>query len=189
MSKNIARLALALLLGMMGVASAGAAGWNPSAPTGATAQLEAAQDAITEFKKTDPGLEVFFQRAYGYAIYPTVGAGGFIFSGAYGTGLVYEKGAPVGRTKLTQVSVGFTFGGQSYMELLFFKDKVVLDNFKAGNSEFSAQASAVIATNGAAAKTSYNNNGVAVFVHIKGGAMVEASVGGQQFQYEAGLGD
>ena len=59
------------------------------------------------------------------------------------------------------------------MELLFFRDKAVLDNFKApGNSEFSAQASAVIATNGAAAKTSYNDNGVAVFVHIKGGAMV-----------------
>jgi lipid-binding SYLF domain-containing protein len=188
MSKNIARLALALLSAVAAV-SASAAGWNPSAPTGATAQLEAAQDAIAEFKKTDPGLEVFFQKAYGYAVFPTVGTGGFIFSGAYGTGLVYEKGAPIGRVSLTQVSFGLTIGGQAYSELLFFRDKAVLDNFKAGNSEFSAQAYAVMATAGAAAKTSYNNNGVAVFVHIKGGAMAEASVGGQQFKYEAGLGD
>ena len=122
-------------------------------------------------------------------MFPTIGSGGFWISGAYGTGLVYEKGAPVGRTNVTQVSFGFTFGAQAYSELLFFRDKAVLDNFKAGNTEFSAQASAVIAHSGAAAKTSYNDNGVAVFVHVKGGAMVEASVGGQQFKYQAGLGD
>ena len=122
-------------------------------------------------------------------MFPTIGSGGFWISGAYGTGLVYEKGAPVGRTNVTQVSFGFTFGAQAYSELLFFRDKAVLDNFKAGNTEFSAQASAVIAHSGAAAKTSYNDNGVAVFVHVKGGAMVEASLGGQQFKYQAGLGD
>ena len=122
-------------------------------------------------------------------MFPTVGAGGFIFSGAYGTGLVYEKGAPSRRDQ-AHASQFRTYDRRAVLqELLFFRDKAVLDNFKAGNSEFSAQASAVIATDGAAAKTSYNNNGVAVFVHIKGGAMVEASVGGQQFQYEAGLGD
>ena len=89
----------------------------------------------------------------------------------------------------TQVTFGFVFGGQAYSELLFFKDKAVLDKYKAGSAEFSAEASAVIATAGAAAKTSYDNNGVAVFVHVKGGAMVSASIGGQQFSYQAGLGD
>jgi len=44
-----------------------------------------------------------------------------------------------------------------------------------------------IATAGAAAKTSYNNSGVAVFVHVKGGAMVSASIGGQKFSYDPGL--
>ena len=107
-------------------------------------------------------------------------------TGAAGSG---EKGAPVGRTNVTQVSFGFTFGAQAYSEILFFRDQAVLDNFRAGNTEFSAQASAVIAHSGAAAKTSYNNDGVAVFVHVKGGAMVEASLGGQQFKYQSGLGD
>jgi lipid-binding SYLF domain-containing protein len=115
--------------------------------------------------------------------------GGFWIGGAYGQGVVYEKGTASGRTSMTQISFGFEFGGQSYSELLFFRDKAVLDNFKAGNAEFSAQASAVIANAGAAAKTSYNNDGVAVFVHVKGGAMVDASIGGQKFSYVPGLTD
>jgi hypothetical protein len=64
-----------------------------------------------------------------------------------------------------------------------------MDNFQSGNYEFSAQASAVIAREGAAAKTSYDNTGVAVFVHVKGGAMLEASIGGQKFAYQPGLGN
>jgi lipid-binding SYLF domain-containing protein len=102
---------------------------------------------------------------------------------------VYEGGAPVGRTSLTQISFGFTFGAQAYSEILFFRDKSALDKFKAGTAQLSAQASAVIATNGAAAKTSYDNTGVGVFVHVKGGAMLDASVGGQNFKYQPGLGD
>ena len=188
MSRQSVRLALALV-GVIWAGVAGAAGWNPSTPQGESAQLDAAQQTIEAFKADDSGLEVFFQKAYGYAVFPTIGAGGFWFSGAYGTGVVFEKGAPVGRANLTQASFGFTFGVQSYSELLFFRDKAALDKFKAGATEFSAQASAVIATAGAAAKTSYDNNGVAVFVHVKGGAMVEASVGGQQFKYQPGLGD
>ncbi len=167
-------------------ASAGAAGWNPQ---GETEAQEAAEQTIAMFKSTDPGLGVFFEKAYGYAVFPTVGSGGFWIGGAHGTGIVYEKGKAVGRTSLTQVTFGFVFGGQAYSELLFFKDNAVLDKYKAGSAEFSAEASAVIATAGAAAKTSYDNNGVAVFVHVKGGAMVSASVGGQQFSYQPGLGD
>lgn len=185
MGAKSASVALALIAATW-AASAGAAGWNPQ---GESEQLEAAQETIAMFKSTDPGLAAFFDKAYGYAVFPTVGSGGFWIGGAHGTGIVYEKGKPVGRTSLTQVTFGFVFGGQAYSELLFFKDKAVLDKYKAGSAEFSAEASAVIATAGAAAKTSYDNNGVAVFVHVKGGAMVSASIGGQKFSYQAGLGD
>jgi len=178
--------AAALLIGAAWAASANAAGWNPQ---GETEQLEAAEQAVATFKSTDSGLEEYFKKAYGHVIFPTVGSGGFIFGGAHGTGVVYEKGKPIGRASLTQVTVGFVFGGQAYSELLFFRDKAALDDFKEGNTEFSAQASAVVATEGAAAKTSYDNNGVAVFVHVKGGAMLEASIGGQKFSYVAGLTD
>ena len=165
---------------------AAAAGWNPQ---GESQQLEAAEQAIATFKATDSGLAEYFKKAYAWVIFPSIGKGGFIFSGAYGQGVVYQKGVAIGTATVTQASVGFTIGGQTSSELLFFRDKAALENFQAGNSEFSAQASAVIAREGAAAKTSYDNTGVAVFVHVLGGAMLEASIGGQKFSYQPGLGN
>jgi hypothetical protein len=87
------------------------------------------------------------------------------------------------------VTVGPQIGGQAYSELLFFKNKAALDAFKGRNSEAAAQASAVIDTDGVAAKASYDGSGVAVFIHVKGGAMLEVSVGEQRFEFEPGMGD
>jgi lipid-binding SYLF domain-containing protein len=165
---------------------AGAAGWNPQ---GETEQLEAAAATVAKFKAEDSTLKVYFDKAYGYAVFPKIGTAGFIFAGAYGRGIVYQGGKPVGRASVTQASVGLTIGGETSSELLFFKDKAALDHFEGGNLEFSAEASAVIAREGAAAKASYDNSGVAVFVHVLGGAMLQASIGGQKFAYQPGLGD
>ncbi|MCG6915995.1 MAG: hypothetical protein LJE89_00475, partial [Deltaproteobacteria bacterium] len=73
-------------------------------------------------------------------------------------------------------------GGQSYREIIFFKDKQTLDTFKKGNLELSAQVSAIIVKEGASKDASYSN-GVAVFTMPTKGAMAEASVGGQKFKY------
>jgi hypothetical protein len=59
-----------------------------------------------------------------------------------------------------------------------------LDNFKKGNFEFSAQATAVAVTAGASANAKYEK-GVMVLTIAKGGLMYEASVGGQKFSYTA----
>ena len=63
------RLALALV-GIFWGTMVGAAGWDPKEPQGARAQVEAAHETIAKFKATDPGLEDFFQKAYGYAVFP-----------------------------------------------------------------------------------------------------------------------
>ena len=180
------RAALGLIVLCLISAGARAAGWDPDADS---AQMEMATEAIASFKSADPGLETYFKQAYGYAVFPSVGKGGFVFAGAFGRGIVYERGEPVGRTTLKQATFGLQIGGQSFREIIFFKDKAALDRFKTGTSEFSAQASAVVAREGAAATTSYDSSGVAVFVQIKGGAMLEASIGGQKFDYVAGLSD
>ena len=119
--------AAALLIGAAWAAPANAAGWNPQ---GETEQLEAAEQTVATFKATDSGLEDYFKKAFGYVIFPTVGSGGFIFGGAHGTGVVYEKGKPIGRASLTQVTFGAVFRGQAYSELLFFRDKAALENFQ-----------------------------------------------------------
>ena len=151
-------------------------------PTRVTAQQDV-EKAIAEFKKADSGIAKVFATAHGYAIFPSVGKGAIGIGGAHGNGHVYEQGRLIGHTTLTQVTVGFQFGGQAYREVIFFKDKTALDDFTRGNFEFSAQATAVAITAGASADLAYNG-GVAIVTMAKGGLMYEASVGGQKFSYK-----
>jgi lipid-binding SYLF domain-containing protein len=141
------------------------------------------QRAILEIQKADPGMQKFFDGAAGYAVFPNVGKGGIGVGGAYGKGLVIVGDKAVGRSSLSQVSVGLQLGGQAYAQFIFFKDETALGNFKRGNWEMGAQASAVAITLGASADADYDK-GVAVFTHVSGGLMADASVGGQKFTYE-----
>lgn len=140
-------------------------------------------EALAEFTKADPGLQKEINKAAGYAIFPSVGKGAIGIGAAHGKGWVYQRGALVGETSLTQVTVGFQLGGQAYRELILFKDQTALDDFKRGNFEFDAQVSAVAVTAGVSADLKYNG-GVAIITMAKGGLMYEASVGGQKFSYE-----
>ncbi|WP_426094425.1 YSC84-related protein [Flavobacterium sp. DSR2-3-3] len=140
------------------------------------------ETAKKEFIKSDPLMKALFDKAYGYVIFPNVGKGGFGIGGAAGNGVVYEQNKRVGMAKLSQVSIGFQAGGQAYREVIFFESKNEMDRFKESRFEFSAQASAVAATEGASANVKYTN-GVMVFTMQKGGLMYEASVGGQKFKF------
>ena len=146
----------------------------------------------------------FFGNSYGYAVFPTIGKGGIGIGGAHGKGRVYAKGAYVGDTSMTQLTLGLQLGGQAYSQTIFFQDKRAFDEFTSGNFEFGAQATAVAITAGASvqattggtgagasgtqshAKTSGGyQSGMAVFTVAKGGLMYEASIGGQKFNYKA----
>jgi lipid-binding SYLF domain-containing protein len=141
-----------------------------------------ANETIKLFKKTDRGLDRFFKSSVGYAVFPSVGKGGFVVGGAYGKGVLYEGGEPVGKASLTQVTVGLQVGGQAYSEIIFFESEQVLSEFKAGTLAFSGQVSGVALAAGASANAKYKW-GVAVFTATRGGLMVEASLGGQKFSY------
>lgn len=142
-----------------------------------------ANNTLEELKTADPSLDDFMDKAYGYAVFPSVGKGGLIVGGAHGRGVVYEQGAAVGYAQLTQATVGAQAGGQSFDEVIVFENKSALDRFRSSNFEFSANASAVALKSGAAATARYQD-GVAIFTKPEGGLMFEASVGGQKFQYE-----
>lgn len=143
---------------------------------------ENAAEAIALFQETDSSLQAFFDDSYGYAVFPKVGKGGMGLGGAHGKGLVYRSGEIVGRTSLTQFTVGFQLGGQVYQQVIFFEDQGSYDDFTGGNFELSAQASAIAAAAGVAANAKYRY-GVAIFTLGKGGLMYEASVGGQKFSF------
>ena len=158
------------------------AGWDPAKPKDAQSEQLKVDATIARFKESDPGLDRFFEQAAGYAVFPTVGKGGVGVGGAYGKGRLYQRGRYVGDTSMTQLTIGFQWGGQAYSEVIFFENERALSEFKEGNFEFGAQASAIAAHIGASADAAYEQ-GVAVFTVAKGGLMYEASVGGQKFRY------
>jgi lipid-binding SYLF domain-containing protein len=162
---------------LLGVAAAA----FPAAALPAYAQ-EDVPPVIAKFKAKDPGMEKIFSDAVGYVVFPTVGKGGIGIGGARGKGWVYQGGGLIGKSTLTQVTIGLQLGGQAYSEIVFFQTKQALDNFKLGHLKLDAQASAIALTARASADLAYRN-GVAIVTMAKGGLMYEASVGGQKFSF------
>jgi lipid-binding SYLF domain-containing protein len=109
------------------------------------AQADNFTDTIKVFQNAGESGS-FFGNSYGYAVFPTIGKGGIGIGGAYGKGRVYAGGGWKGDTSMTQLSVGFQFGGQAYSQIIFFEDQRAYDEFTSGNFEFSADASAVAIT-------------------------------------------
>ena len=172
---NIQTSLLVVLFVFATSAMAQVGAWDPKAE-------EKAEKTIATFKEKNDKMSSYFEDSYGYVVFPSVGKGGIVLGGAHGRGIVYEQGELIGAAKMTQVTLGFQWGGQAYSEVLFFEDKDALDSFKKSDLEFSGQASAVAVTLGASADIAYEN-GVAVYTLAKGGLMYEASLGGQKFNY------
>jgi lipid-binding SYLF domain-containing protein len=145
--------------------------------------VKEATDAVAVLKKADPSLKKFFDHSAGYVVFPGVGKGGLVVGGAGGSGILFEHGKAVGKATLSQVTIGAQVGGQAYYEIIFFETAETLAAFKTGEWTMAAQVSAVALKSGASADAAYKD-GVAVFTLSKGGAMAEASVGGQKFGYK-----
>ena len=166
------------------------------------AEVKDYSSTISVFKSS-PNVQPFFKNAYGYAVFPTVGKAAFIVGGAYGEGQVYRGGKATGTAKLVHASIGWQLGGKAYSEIVFFQDKRAYDTFISGEFAFDANASAVAITAGASAQASTAGssasatagpktgaqseanykNGMATFVHHKGGLMGALALGGQKFSY------
>jgi lipid-binding SYLF domain-containing protein len=144
-------------------------------------ECDAARDTVL---RADPSLKKWFDTAAGHVLFPSVGKGAIGIGGAYGKGQVYEGKNLVGYAKLKQATIGLALGGQSFTEVIFFQDKGALKAFQEGTWQFAANASAVAVKSGAGATSEYSD-GVKAFVHVQGGLMAEAAVGGQKFEYQS----
>jgi lipid-binding SYLF domain-containing protein len=157
-------------------------------------------DTVNLFKNAGTSAS-YFDDCYGYAVFPTVGKGGFVVGGAHGSGRVFEQGHYIGRAAVTQLSVGFQAG--AYSQIVFFKDKRALDEFTSGQFAFDAGMGAVaitaaaggsVGTEGASGDVSGGKKdaltagryykGMAVFTIVKGGAMYNATVAGERFSFK-----
>jgi lipid-binding SYLF domain-containing protein len=165
------------------------------------ARADSYDDTIHSFRQAGKS-GTFFAKAYGYAVFPTVGGAGFVIGAAHGKGRVFTHGMLRGDTTMNLVSAGLQAGAKAYSEIIFFEDKRALDEFESGHFQFGADASAVAITAGAeagagttgvsseaSAESSNANtsggyfNGMAVFTIAKGGLMYAATISGQQFTY------
>jgi lipid-binding SYLF domain-containing protein len=131
----------------------------------------------------DPTLRGVIEHSAGYAVFPNVGKGGFIAGAAYGHGQVFDSsGKFVGYSDIKQGTVGAQAGAQTFDELIIFKDRAAMDKFTSGQYALSANYSAVVLKAQKADSANFND-GVLVLVRPEGGAMLEASIGGQKFSF------
>jgi lipid-binding SYLF domain-containing protein len=186
MDNRFARWTLAAIVAGAGISTLGTLGGCHTAPKDEAGKAELSNEvdaALKKAKSQDPSLEAFLNKAYGYAVFPTVGKGGLVVGGAYGKGEAFEQGKRVGYCDLTQATVGAQVGGQAYTEIIAFQDKSAFDNFRYGKLKFSAQATAVALHSGAGANAKYTD-GVSVMTLGEKGLMAEASLGGQSFSFK-----
>jgi lipid-binding SYLF domain-containing protein len=154
-------------------------------------------DTVKMFKSIER-VNPFFSRSYGYAVFPSIGKGGFVLGAAFGRGRVYVNDRVTGLVKMSQVTVGAQLGGQTYSQIIFFEDDRAYKDFTIGEFEFGAHANAIAVTSSAQAqagttgssagtneafsKTGYYK-GMIVFTKGNAGLMFEASIGGQKYKF------
>ena len=139
--------------------------------------------ALKRLETKDPGLRQFLKKAYGYVVFPALGKAAVVVGGAYGRGLVFEKGKPVGYATIGKTTLGVDVGGDTFTEVIAFENREALERFKKGKLAFTANASAVLVKAGAAGTADYEKGAVA-FVYVRGGMLLEASIGGQKFKFK-----
>ncbi len=172
---------------------------------GAHAQRDRGKDIADtlELFRSIPQVAPYFQSAYGYAVWPRIARGGFIFGGSRGRGDIYVGGQMVGTSTLVEASFGLQAGGQTYRQIIFFQDAEAYQAFAKDGFEFDAQAQAVAVTASAeagagttGARTSAGAGspntaagggyagGMQIFTMAEGGLMYKATIAGQRYNFE-----
>lgn len=146
--------------------------------------LANAQATLKMFVEKDPNLQGLVDKSAGYAVFPEVGKAGLIIGGSHGKGVLFEGGEPVGALSITSAKIGLVAGVETYSELTLFENAEVLGHVKENKFEFSADATAVAMTAGAATKATFTD-GVASFISDQKGLMGDASLSGQKFSFTA----
>jgi len=142
------------------------------------------QAALKRLDAEEPGLKRELKKAYGYAVFPSVGKAALLLGGAWGRGEVYQRGKVIGYATIAQTTLGVQIGGDTFTEVLLFDSKEPLERFKQGKTAFTANASAVLIKAGAAGTKDFEK-GVKAYVHGEGGMLLEAAIGGQRFHFQS----
>ena len=158
------------------------AGCESTTPSDPNLYNDRAKLSLQQMEQTDSGLQGAIDNAYGYVLFPEVGKAAVGVGGANGRGVVYEQGRPIGYATLSQGSVGVQVGGETYAELIIFKNADAMASFRNGDLTLGADASATLVKAGAAAALEFKH-GTAVVVQPKGGLMAGVAINGQTIHF------
>lgn len=155
---------------------------SPETKKGRESLVDQARVALESMQRSDPSLRQKLNDSYAYAVFPSVGEGGFIVGGTYGRGVVFRDGRVVGYADIKEAKVGALAGGQTYDELILFQDREAYRRLVNQGLSFEASASATALKSGVAGSTPFRE-GLAVFVRPKGGLMASVAIGGQSIDF------
>ena len=172
----LARAATVVMFCLLGCATA------PKTPAEEQALAVQAESTLREMRSREPALGKVLAQSAGYAVFPSVGKGGIIVGGAFGRGVLYQRGrrwasSSSRRRRWARCSAA------EFAELLVLRDPVDVANIRAGRYSVGADASVVALTAGAAA-SAQAARGTTVFMMPHGGLMVDVSVAGQRTMLE-----
>jgi lipid-binding SYLF domain-containing protein len=144
------------------------------------ARAEAAREDL--FRQV-PAARALAESSAGYLIFPSVTAGGFIFGGQYGNGVLFKGGQPAGFYNITGGSFGLQAGAQNFSQAYFFTTPQALATFEQTEGfELGAGVDFAVANVGAsgAISTSTLQKPVIVFVYSQQGLFGGVTVAGQK---------
>mgnify|MGYP003845137359 CR=1 FL=1 len=130
---------------------------------------------LAELRRECPELNLVFKGSFDKANRTSLG-------GARGTGRVYVQGRHVADTTLTQLSIGFQAGGQTFSQIVFLEDERAFREFSSGQFGFGAGVSAVAITAAASASASTTGAtaGVSGGTHSPGPSTTQVTARGVQ---------
>lgn len=146
--------------------------------------VQRARSTVDLMKAQDRLVTRALDGAAGYAVFPSVAKGGAVVGAAYGRGVVFAGGEPVGYAELTQASLGAQLGGKTFAELIVFRTPFALEAFKRDESyTISGELSAIVLNTSASARPEPTED-VSIFIYPRGGLMFDMSIVGQRIDYE-----
>jgi lipid-binding SYLF domain-containing protein len=148
------------------------------------ALVSQANSTLQMMTAKDPSLQPVLDQSAGYVVFPRVGeVGALAVGGTQGIGVVFERGQPVGFSRIREATFGPQLGGQSFSQLIILQNRDAMNRLRAGNFDLTADAQATALGWGAGARTQFEE-GVAVIVSSEQGLIAGATIGGQEITFE-----
>lgn len=139
------------------------------------------QATVDELVESNEGAKRLYEQAAGYAVFAVTKAGGFLVTGAGGTGVVIDKGTGARvYMRMGSGGIGFGIGAQQYDLVIMFEDALHLQRFMDGGWDSSATAQAAAGQEGVTVTSSFID-GVAFFQITDRGLIAVADVSGTRF--------